>query len=112
MIREELNRFINQVFTKIDNRFINLILDLLELHEKKTKDYGSIANPEANIYASSEFGIPPEVGIMLRMNDKFKRLKQFAKEKKLENESVEDSLMDLANYALLALFVRKLSGGK
>tara|TARA_Y100000310_G_scaffold338983_1_gene430203 strand:+ start:1142 stop:1297 length:156 start_codon:yes stop_codon:yes gene_type:complete len=37
------------------------------------------------------------------MNDKMSRLKTFAKKGSLSNESVEDSLRDLAVYAIIAL---------
>lgn len=45
------------------------------------------------------------IGILIRINDKINRLKQLEKNsiKIMCNESVRDSLLDLRNYATLAL---------
>jgi len=37
------------------------------------------------------------------MNDKIQRIKTFVKKGVLQNESLEDSFLDLANYAMLGL---------
>jgi hypothetical protein len=98
---------LNAAFPRIDNRYMQLIVELISLHEKKVADYGPIDSEEGNLKASAEFGISPWVGVCLRMNDKWKRIKHFIKQGNLVNESVEDSLIDFANYALLALFLYK-----
>ena len=77
--------------------------ELLDLGNRKRGDYGNVDHPFANVVASAEFGIPPWVGSVIRMNDKVHRLKSFVRNGRLENESVEDSLIDIANYALIAL---------
>ena len=41
-----------------------------------------------------------------------RRLKSMAAKGKLENETVEDSLLDLANYAVLALILFREQQGK
>lgn len=74
-----------------------------QLHDKKRADYGSDEDPAANMRASLQLGIKPSIGVLLRMNDKMTRLKQFAKKGTLRNESAEDSLQDIAVYAILAL---------
>lgn len=74
-----------------------------DLHDQKQADYGTDNNPFANICASEDFGVNPWVGAVLRGNDKMARIKSFVKNGYLKNESVEDSLMDLAVYAIIAL---------
>lgn len=83
--------------------FLKLLDEIRSLHLKKAADYGRGADPFANVRASAEFGIPAWVGVMVRANDKVQRIKSFITNGKLVNESVRDSLMDLAAYALIAL---------
>ena len=48
------------------------------------------------------------VGVLDRMNDKFERLKNLTKTgKRPTNETIEDTLIDVANYALIALAVHR-----
>lgn len=85
-----------------DPRYLRLLDELRELHLSKSHDYG-FKDPLANLRAAEEFGIPPWVGCLLRANDKVTRIKSFIQSGTLKHESVEDSLMDIAAYALLAL---------
>jgi sigma54-dependent transcription regulator len=48
-------------------------------------------------------GIEPWQGCMVRLSDKVTRLETFNRTGKLRHETVEDTLIDLAAYALLAL---------
>ena len=84
-------------------RFHEILSELGELHDLKQKDYGSGNDPFANVRASAEFGIPPWLGAVLRLNDKVVRIKSFVRNGRLENEKVEDSLRDIAVYATIAL---------
>jgi hypothetical protein len=84
--------------------------DLLErmkaLHSSKSRDYGSEHDPLANIRNGAVFvGIEPWKGAMVRLSDKVTRLATFNRTGRLEHEGVEDNLMDLASYALLALLL-------
>lgn len=88
-----------------DPRFHALLQQMGELHDKKQEDYGKKTDPFANVRAAEDWGIPGWQGAMIRATDKIKRLQKFAREGKLANESVEDSLMDLAVYALIALIL-------
>lgn len=83
--------------------FLAVLDEIRALHEKKATDYGSDADPFANVRASEEFGIDPWLGAILRANDKVTRLKTYAHKGSLANESVEDSLIDLASYAVIGL---------
>lgn len=86
-----------------DSRYKQVLDDMWELHVKKGTDYGSGADFLANLRASEDYGIPAWVGALIRQNDKLIRLKNAAKGVDLANESVEDSLIDNACYAVLAL---------
>ena len=88
-----------------DPRFHAILEEIGKLHDKKSQDYGTGADPYANVRASAEFGIPPWVGAVLRANDKTTRIKSFLKKGSLANESLEDSLMDNAVYYIIALIL-------
>lgn len=92
-----------------DARFHALLFEMGALHDKKQADYGREAavgrapDPFANVRASSAWGIAPWVGALMRLNDKVVRLQSFARKGSLANESAEDSMLDIAVYALIAL---------
>lgn len=93
--------------------YLKLLDEMRALHVKKAADYGRGEDPLANCRASADFGVPAWVGVVMRANDKMHRIKSFLQNGKLENESVEDSLKDLAAYALIALVLfRELKEGK
>jgi Nucleotide modification associated domain 1 len=83
--------------------FQAILTEMKELHDKKSQDYGRNGDLFYNIRQSEEFGIPAWVGCLVRANDKMKRLQLASQGSKLANEGVEDSLIDLANYAVIAL---------
>lgn len=86
-----------------DTRYLALLDELKALHLKKTADYGNGEDPLANLRASERFGVPAWIGAAIRCNDKMIRVQSFVRNGRLENESIEDSLMDGAAYYLLAL---------
>lgn len=86
-----------------DPRFLAVLEQMHAMHCKKGADYGTNKDIFANVRASEEFGIPAWQGAVLRANDKMARLKTFMVKGTLANEGVEDSLLDLANYAAIAL---------
>lgn len=88
-----------------DPRFFALLEEMAQLHDRKNRDYGQDSDPLANCRASTEFGTPAWVGTMIRANDKMHRIKAFAQRGELANEGVEDSLIDLAAYCLIALIL-------
>jgi len=75
----------------------------LELHSKKSLDYGLGKDLLANVRAAEEFAVPAWVGTVIRMNDKVTRIKSFLQKGTLANESLEDSLADIVVYAAIAL---------
>lgn len=83
--------------------FEDIYNELTRLQEAKGQDYGSETDPLANIRASEMFGLPAWLGSIVRANDKVNRIATFARRGTLVHESVEDSLRDLAVYAIHAL---------
>ena len=71
----------------------------------KNADYTGIdPDPFANFTIVERAGITDtETGFLTRMSDKLARINTFCKKGVLEvsDESIEDTLMDLANYCLL-----------
>ncbi len=83
--------------------FRAVLAEMEALHGRKAADYGAAHLRDSSIKSSEAFGIPSWIGVLLRANDKMRRLQQAARTGTLSNEGVEDSLIDLANYAVLAL---------
>lgn len=78
-----------ELTTSAATEFLRLSLEDAKLFDNKQHDYGS-----KNI---SEFGT---LGVMVRMNDKFQRVKNlFTKKKKARvKESIRDTFQDISNY--------------
>lgn len=86
--------------------YFDLLDQMKALHASKSRDYGSEHDPLANIRNGALFvGIEPWKGAMVRLSDKVTRLATFNRTGTLTHEGVEDNLMDLASYALLALIL-------
>jgi hypothetical protein len=86
--------------------FYDLCDALKEMHRSKSNDYGcpSGTDPLANIRNGAAFvGIEPWRAAMVRLSDKVTRLATFNAKGTLTYEGVEDTLVDLASYALLSL---------
>ena len=77
-----------------------------QMHDYKQADYGLPDDPFYNIKQSAGWGVDPWIGAMMRADDKMGRLRALAARgpgAELRNEPIEDSLMDIAVYALIAL---------
>ena len=86
--------------------YFDLLDKMKALHASKSRDYGSETDPLANIRSGAEFvGIEPFKGAMVRLSDKVTRLATFNRTGSLHHEGVEDTLLDLASYSLLALLL-------
>lgn len=78
--------------------------ECLEISKKKNADYtGKNDNPFSNFQSVEALGIRTEHGFLTRMMDKMKRIASFAEKGELQvkDESVIDTLRDLANYSCL-----------
>jgi hypothetical protein len=95
----------------MSNDFSQVLREMDALHLLKQQDYGREYDPFANVRASEDFGVKPWVGALIRANDKMRRLMKAASGGTLVNESVEDSMLDLAVYALISLILFRESNG-
>jgi len=75
----------------------------------------SMAITKSNDYGSDNIGYLGERGVYVRLWDKVARLKRLLwdnREVKVKDESIDDTLMDLANYAVIMLILRRGKWGK
>ena len=84
-----------------------MLAELNQLYEKKSHDYGSDSDPLENLAAAHGFGVEPWVGAVIRANDKMHRIQTFVKRGVLANEPIEDALIDMAAYSILALILMR-----
>ena len=76
--------------------FKDILNKMYEIYERKNADYGDSFSK-----TFEEFGLTASA---IRINDKNERFKQLIKnEAQVKDESIEDTLLDLANYTVLTL---------
>lgn len=73
-----------------------LMREMLKTYRDKNADYG-----DSFAKSYDEFGL---VAPVVRMNDKMERIKALSKaDAKVKDESIKDTLLDLANYAIMTV---------
>lgn len=78
--------------------FDEIATELINLHRKKNSDYGNAADK-----SYEKFGL---ISYIVRLGDKMNRLESLTKpgaEQKVNDESITDTLMDLAAYSIMAI---------
>jgi hypothetical protein len=81
----------------LEDAFSAITCKMLKTFIKKNKDYG-----KGNILDTGE------LGIIFRINDKIRRLQNLTQnEKDPENETINDTWLDIAVYAVIAIMYRK-----
>ena len=86
-------------------RYLQLLDEMKELHIKKNAGYsGNSRDRWANFRMAENFGVSAFLGCLVRMSDKFIRIQNLVKNPNNEmvGESIKDTLLDLASYALIA----------
>lgn len=79
----------------------NICKIMNETYEKKNNDYGDSFSK-----SYKEYGMTMSC---IRLEDKLNRLKSLIKnEQKVMDENIEDTLIDLANYAIMTIIERRL----
>lgn len=80
-------------------RFEEITTAMLDLYKRKNADYG---NSVAKTF--DEYGL---VSFLVRIEDKLNRVATLTKksttEQQVKDEKIEDTLLDLANYSIMAL---------
>tara|TARA_Y100000289_G_scaffold3007_1_gene2837 strand:- start:159 stop:584 length:426 start_codon:yes stop_codon:yes gene_type:complete len=89
--------------TSQSDMFYELLNKMRIVHDNKRHDYASKEDIFKNFRTSELAGIPAWQGVAIRIGDKFSRLMSFVKQKELKvaDESIGDTLIDMANYALI-----------
>ncbi len=102
------NKFYDKTIFSLKERFENPIaLDILDnmqaVYEAKDSDYSATGLPMGNLRKCEDAGIDAWRGCLVRIGDKMSRLENFLKEKEylVISEKAEDTVIDLANYAIL-----------
>lgn len=86
--------------------FKKTIKQMYVLTEKKNNDYAGENDPFRNFKMPAQFGFATvEQGFLTRMVDKVSRISTFVQkgELSIKEESVQDTLIDLATYSILML---------
>ena len=79
-----------------EERFKKITEDMFELYKAKNTDYGSSVHK-----TYQEFGL---TSFLVRLSDKLNRaITLNRQEAMVKSEKIEDTLLDLANYSILAL---------
>ena len=86
-------------------KFVELLDEILALHDAKNHDYANDADPLSNFRQSEQFGVPAFQGVMVRLSDKWSRACQLVGGKSPKNESLRDTLVDMAVYSLIAVIL-------
>lgn len=90
-------------------RFFELLESMADTHARKNQDYSPGADPFVNFRAAEEIGIPAWIGAWIRLQDKYQRCQSLIAQytatgeivPAVADEKLYDTLIDLANYALL-----------
>jgi hypothetical protein len=94
-------------------RLDELFRECLAIAKKKNADYASDEDPFANFNGCTKYGISVPKGMLVRMEDKMKRISNLLdKPASVNGESIYDSCRDLANYALILHAFLELEGGE
>lgn len=94
---------------KGDARFHASLKRIGQLHDAKQADYGTAADAFANYHSVAKYGIEPWRYVAARTGEKLNRLQSYCQKGFLVNESVSDSLRDIAVQALIVEILRQES---
>ena len=85
-------------------RFREITEEWADLHDRKAQGYGSKGDPLGNLREVEQLGLPAYMGVIIRMGDKFARLKNVLRDSSIEtpDETVLDTLNDIGVYSALA----------
>lgn len=96
-------------------RFMELLDSMRDIHTKKNAGYcGDSPDAFKNFRQAELFGISAFQGCLVRMSDKFMRVANLSKNAEADQvgEAITDTLLDLANYAIIAICLYEEEKGK
>jgi hypothetical protein len=88
--------------------FLAKLRDAWDLHLRKSAGYSGHSNDVWVNFRTEHLGVPDELGIAVRLNDKFNRLVSLLQNPSNDqvNEPLEDLYRDIAAYCYIALCMR------
>ena len=89
---------------------VRLFQKALALLRRKRADYSGAEDPFGNFRQSERFGVEPWKGALIRMSDKVSRMYQLMStdgKGKVLDESLEDTVVDILNYAVIIYQIYK-----
>lgn len=100
------DRYAELVARRGHPKFYQLLNELADLHERKNQNYATQEDPLSNLRECEGLGIDAFKGTLVRLCDKWCRIKNLAKGvPDLVGESIVDTLRDMAIYSLLAIIL-------
>ena len=108
-VKETLQKTLDKVKEPVENEFMEeykkIVTETMGLCVKKNKDYGSSVQD-----AFEKFG---DISYLVRITDKYNRICSLLnREGEVKDESIDDTIRDMANYSFLWLASRNLKGNK
>ena len=108
-VKETLQKTLDKVKEPVENEFMEeykkIVTETMELCVKKNKDYGSSVQD-----TFEKFG---DISYLVRITDKYNRICSLLnREGEVKDESIDDTIRDMANYAFLWLASRNLKEKK
>ena len=108
-VKETLQKTLDKVKEPVENEFMEeykkIVTETMELCVKKNKDYGSSVED-----TFEKFG---DISYLVRITDKYNRICSLLnKEGEVKDESIDDTIRDMANYSFLWLASRNLKENK
>lgn len=93
---------------------VRILLECVALYKAKASDYNHptkhVNDPLSNFRVAEELGVPAYLGALVRMADKWERIKTLTHKRvksgegpTVKDESIEDTLMDIINYGAIVL---------
>jgi hypothetical protein len=102
------NKFYDKTISLLKKRFkddtaLDILCNMQTVYQAKDNDYSATGRPMGNLRKCEDAGIDAWRGCLVRIGDKMSRLENFLKEKEylVISEKAEDTVIDLANYAIL-----------
>ena len=114
VIKKDRTMDVEDKYPQTCDGFQEITRHMYGLFLKKQADYGptNIGMGKDKIETDDDVE-KSMIGLAVRMNDKIQRLLNLVLNKRdPNNESLDDNLMDIANYAVMALLVRSKEWGK
>ena len=89
-----------------------MFADAFKIMKKKRHDYSGLEDPFRNLRDAAFMGVDPLKGVMVRIMDKFARVRSFIEQGELQvnDEAIRDTLIDVLNYTcILAAMIEEKS---